>query len=151
SGEPPPLKVAGTVNLYTEEFFALIRSRLKPDGIATFWLPIYQLKVDEVKAILHAFHAAFSNASVWAGPDQEWIMVGMNGAGPSLTEETVHRNWSNPATRADLVRHGLELPEQLPALFVMDGAEIERIVVSVPPLTDNFPKRLGDEPGDPTA
>ena len=36
-----------------------MRSRLKEGGIATFWLPINQLKVDEAKAILRAFHNAF--------------------------------------------------------------------------------------------
>ena len=59
SGEPPPPKNAGTVNLYTEEFFSLMRSSLKDDGIATFWLPINQLKVEETKAIMRAFHNAF--------------------------------------------------------------------------------------------
>ena len=70
SGEPPPPKVAGSVNLYTEEFFSLMKSRLKEGGIATFWLPINQLKVDEAKAILRAFHNAFPNASVWASADR---------------------------------------------------------------------------------
>src|SRR6266496_1541395 len=64
SGEPPPPKLAGAVNLYTQEFFRLMHSRLKEGGIATFWLPINQLKVDEAKAILRAFHDAFANASV---------------------------------------------------------------------------------------
>jgi spermidine synthase len=151
SGEPPPLKVAGTVNLYTQEFFTLIRSRLQPDGIATFWLPIYQLRVDEVKAVLRAFHGAFDNASVWSGPDQEWIMVGINGRGPKLTDDAVRRPWSIPALRDDLVQHGLDLPEQLPALFVMDGPEIQRVTADVAPLTDQFPKRLSDTPPDPEA
>ena len=59
SGEPPPPKVAGAVNLYTEEFFSLMKRRLKEGGIATFWLPINQLKAEETKAILRAFHNAF--------------------------------------------------------------------------------------------
>src|SRR5438094_2970577 len=46
SGEPPPPKVSGAVNLYTQEFFSLMRSRLREGGIATFWLPINQLKLD---------------------------------------------------------------------------------------------------------
>ena len=54
-----------------EEFFSLMKSRLKEGGIATFWLPIYQLKVNEAKAILRAFHNAFPNASVWASADRE--------------------------------------------------------------------------------
>jgi class 3 adenylate cyclase len=35
------------VNLYTEEFFRAMNARLKEGGIASFWLPINQLRVDE--------------------------------------------------------------------------------------------------------
>src|ERR1700736_458382 len=69
TGEPPPPKVAGSVNLYTEEFFSLMNARLQENGIATFWLPISQLKIGDTKAILRAFQNAFPNASVWAGSD----------------------------------------------------------------------------------
>ncbi|HEU5313168.1 MAG TPA: hypothetical protein VFU08_05020, partial [Candidatus Udaeobacter sp.] len=151
SGEPPPPKVAGSVNLYTEEFFSLMKSRLKEDGIATFWLPINQLRVDEVKAILHAFHNAFPNASVWANADEEWIMMGINGQGRKVAEEEIRQLWSNADSGADLRRIGLEVPQQFGALFVMDGDEIDRITRDIAPLTDNYPKRLSDAPWDEKA
>ncbi|HTG28806.1 MAG TPA: fused MFS/spermidine synthase, partial [Methylomirabilota bacterium] len=135
SGEPPPPKVAGAVNLYTEEFFSLMNSRLKQGGIATFWLPINQLKVEESKAILRAFHNAFQNASVWASADQEWIMMGIKGPGREVKEEEFLQLWSNPDTGADLRGIGVEVPQQLGALFVMDGEEIDRITQGVAPLT----------------
>jgi hypothetical protein len=151
TGEPPPLKVAGTVNLYTEEFFSLLRARLKEGGMATFWLPIWQLRVDEVKAILAAFHHAFPNASVWAGPDEEWILLGINGPGRTLTADEIGRLWSIPATRADLTRIGLEVPGNLWAQFLMDRGDIEQLTQGVAPLTDRYPKRLTDLPPDPKA
>ncbi len=151
SGEPPPPKVAGSVNLYTEEFFSLMNSRLKEGGIATFWLPINQLKVEEAKAILRAFHNAFANASVWASADQEWIMMGTKGSGRSITEEEIRQLWSDPNAGADLRRIGIEVPQQLGALFLMDGEEIDRITHDVAPLTDIYPKRLTDEPWDDEA
>jgi spermidine synthase len=151
SGEPPPPKVAGSVNLYTTEFFSLMKSRLKEGGIATFWLPISQLKVDESKAILHAFHNAFSNASVWASSDEEWIMMGINGPGRKVEEEEIRQLWSSADSGADLRRIGLEVPQQLGALFVMDGEEIDLITRDVAPLTDLYPKRLTDEPWDDEA
>ena len=151
SGEPPPPKVAGSVNLYTQEFFKLMENRLKEGGIATFWLPINQLKVEEAKAILHAFHNAFSNASVWASADQEWIMMGMKGPGRKVSEEELRQLWSHPDSGADLRRVGIEVPQQLGALFLMDGEEIDRITNDVAPLTDNYPKRLTDAAWDQEA
>src|SRR6266700_7475151 len=141
SGEPPPPKMAGAVNLYTQEFFSLIRSRLKENGIATFWLPINQLRVEETKAILRAFHNAFPNALVWGGADQDWIMMGINGPGRRATEEELRQLWNDPTTGADLRTIGIEVPQQLGALFLMDGDEIDRITHNIAPLTDVYPKR----------
>jgi predicted membrane-bound spermidine synthase len=151
SGEPPPPKVPGSVNLYSEEFFSLMKDRLKEGGIATFWLPINQLKVEEAKAILRAFHNSFSNASVWANADEQWIMMGIKGPGRSVSEEEVRRLWSEPATGQDLRRIGVEVPQQLGALFLMDSEEIDRITRDVAPLVDNYPRRLSDEPWDEEA
>jgi spermidine synthase len=148
SGEPPPPKVPGSVNLYTEEFFSLMKSRLKQGGIATFWLQIYQLKVEESKAILRAFHNAFPNASVWAGADRDWIMMGINGPGRKIEASELGQLWSDPGSGADLRRIGVEVPQQLGALFLMDGEEIDRITRDVAPLTDIYPKRLTDEMWD---
>jgi len=151
SGEPPPPKLAGSVNLYTQEFFSLMHSRLKESGIATFWLPINQLKVDEAKTILRAFHNSFPNASVWGSSDEQWIMMGIKGSGRTLNDEELARLWSDPATSTDLSRVGMEVPEQLGALFVMDSKEIDRITHDILPLTDFYPKRLSDAPWDEQA
>jgi spermidine synthase len=151
SGEPPPPKVGGSVNLYSEEFFSLMKNCLKEGGIATFWLPINQLKVDEAKAILRAFHDVFSNAFVWASADQEWIMMGIKGPGRKVQEEEIRQLWSRADSGGDLRRIGIEVPQQLGALFLMDGEEIDRITRDVAPLTDNYPKRLTDAPWDDEA
>ena len=148
TGEPPPLKMAGTVNLYTEQFFSLLRGRLKEGGIASFWLPLYQLTAGETKAILRAFHNVFPNASLWATSDLEWIMVGVKPPLQKPDDEFAHRLWTDPRSRSDLLRIGLELPEQMAALFVMDGEEIARMTQGVEPLTDFHPKRLTDAQPD---
>jgi len=148
TGEPPPLKTAGAVNLYTEQFFSLMKGRLKDGGIASFWLPIYQVTVDETKAILRAFHNVFPNASLWATSDMEWVMIGIKPPLRKPDEELAHRLWTDPSSGSDLARIGLEVPEQMPALFVMDAEEIERMTQGVEPLDDFFPKRLTDAQPD---
>jgi len=144
TGEPPPLKVAGTVNLYTQQFFVLMHDRLKDGGIVTFWLPVSQLTTEETKAILRAFHNVFSNASVWATCDLEWIMMGSKGPLQQPDQELARSFWSEAKTRSDLSRIGIESPEQMSGLFVMDSEEIERITQGIEPLSDFYPKRLTD-------
>ena len=144
SGEPPPPRVAGSVNLYTQEFFSLMNSRLKPGGIATFWLPMNELTVADAKAILRAFHNAFPSSSVWASADEEWIMMGIKGAPDRTSEAKIRRLWRDTNTSMDLARIGVEAPEQFAALFLMDGDEIYRTTEGTKPLTDSYPKRLSD-------
>jgi hypothetical protein len=119
--------------------------------MATFWLPINQLKVSEAKAILRAFHNAFPTASVWASADEQWIMMGIKGPAQRTQEEEIGRLWGDPATNADLSRIGFEVPQQLGALFLMDAEEIDRITHDIAALADNYPKRLTDEPWDEQA
>src|SRR5205085_10560427 len=151
SGEPPPPKIAGSVNLYTQEFFSLMSSRLKDDGIATFWLPISQLTVNDAKVILRAFHTAFPNSSVWANSDQEWIMMGIKGTGRRLQQEEIQQLWNDSASGDDLRRIGLEVPRELGATFLMDGNEIDRLTNDTAALTDIYPKRLSDARWDEAA
>ncbi|MDQ6621859.1 MAG: fused MFS/spermidine synthase [Verrucomicrobiota bacterium] len=148
TGEPPPLKTAGTVNLYTEQFFSLLRDRLKEGGIASFWLPLYQLTADDTKAILRAFLDVFPNASLWASSDLEWIMIGIKPPLSIANEQLTTELWTNPATQVDLRRIGLELPAQMPALFVMDAKEIGQLTANTEPLDDFHPKRLSDAAAD---
>jgi spermidine synthase len=148
TGEPPPLKTAGAVNLYTEQFFSLMKGRLKDGGIASFWLPIYQVTADETKAILRAFHNVFPNASLWATSDLEWVMIGIKPPVRIPDEESVRRLWSDPSSGSDLFRIGLEVPEQVPALFLMDAQEIDRLTQGIEPLDDFHPKRLTDAQPD---
>ena len=151
TGEPPPLKTAGAVNLYTQQFFSLMKGRLKEGGVASFWLPLYQLTTDETRAILRAFQNVFPNASVWATSDLEWVMIGLNPPLRKPDKELAHRLWTDPSSGPDLVRVGLEVPEQVPASFVMDAEGIDRLTQGVAPLDDFYPKRLTDVLPDPNA
>jgi predicted membrane-bound spermidine synthase len=148
TGEPPPLKTAGTVNLYTEQFFSLMKSRLKDGGIASFWLPLYQLSTDDTKAILRAFLDVFPDASLWATSDLEWIMIGIKPPLPTPDQALTNELWGDSTSQSDLLRIGLEVPGQMPASFVMDAEEIDRLTQGVEPLSDYYPKRLTDAPAD---
>ena len=78
-------------------------------------------------------------------------MMGIKGPGRSISEKEIRRLWSEPATGADLRRIGIEVPQELGALFLMGGEEIDRITHGVAPLSDIYPKRLTDEPWDDEA
>ena len=142
TAEPPPPKTAGIVNLYTREYFGLMRDRLSDRGIASYWLPIYQLTDSDAKAIIGAFCGAFSDCSLWNGAGAEWILVGSRGPIAPPSYEEFSRQWRDPVARATLQRIGIETPGQLAATFIADAPILRRVTGSSPPLTDNHPLRL---------
>ncbi|HSS92400.1 MAG TPA: fused MFS/spermidine synthase [Candidatus Dormibacteraeota bacterium] len=64
---PPPLESAGTVVLYTSEFYSEARQRLNPGGIFMMWFP-YLATVDEFKFHLRTFRSVFPHVDVVLSP-----------------------------------------------------------------------------------
>jgi spermidine synthase len=61
---PPPVEAAGSSLLYTQEFYSVIRQRLRPDGILQQWLPDGD---DEVRAsVTRALVNSFPYVRVFA-------------------------------------------------------------------------------------
>jgi spermidine synthase len=64
---PPPIESAGTVVLYTSDFFAEARARLKLGGVFLMWFP-YLATLDEFKMHLRTFRSAFPHVKVVLSP-----------------------------------------------------------------------------------
>jgi hypothetical protein len=142
TGEPPPPKMAGVASLYTQEYFALVKARLNPGGIATYWLPAYLLLEDESLSILRAFCGAFEDCSLWSGLNRDWILIGSNGGIAPVTRERFSRLWRMEGIGQELRRLGIDGPAQLAGQFMADAAALREIAAEVAPLTDDHPRRI---------
>jgi predicted membrane-bound spermidine synthase len=152
TAEPPPPKMAGVVNLYSREYFELVRERLAPGGFATYWLPLHSLEPDDARAIIGAFCAAFDDCTLWKGMALSWMLVGTGGVSPTsgvkgtspaaVGEERFTAQWADPVVGPELRDLGFERPEQMGALFVAGAQDLRREVGTVAPLADDFPCRL---------
>jgi spermidine synthase len=144
TGEPPPPKNAGVVNLYTREYFARIHARLTQGGVTTYWLPVHNLLESDARAIARAFCDVFADYAVWVGHDLDWMLTGSRGGLLAPTESALARQWQEPAVARELRAVGLERPEQLGATFLGDAAWLSEWTAGAAPLSDAWPKRLSD-------
>src|SRR5262245_39291411 len=147
TGEPPPPGIAGVENLYSREYFQLIRDRLADRGIVTYWLPLADLSDISAKAILYAFCEVFDDCSLWNGSGTNLMIVGSRRndatqADRPVSEETFRRQWNVPVIAAEMKRLAVERPEQLGALFLGDAAFVHALVGDARPLTDDDPKLI---------
>lgn len=142
TSEPPPPKLAGVVNLYSQEYFQLLHGRLNPGGYASYWLPVQQLEPTDTLAIIRAFCNAFDDCSLWSGAGLEWMLLGSNGAIPQRDVTEFSAQWRDPVVSEELVALGLEAPAQLGSLFMADAGRLRELTADVAPVTDNFPARI---------
>jgi hypothetical protein len=135
------------VNLYSREYFELLRSRLAPGGIVTYWLPVDQLMVADTRAVLAAFCDAFEDCSLWNGSAFNWMLVGTRGRTAAVAADRFRAVWSDAALGVGLRRIGVETPEQMGALFIADHDVLREWIAGEPPVVDDHPHRILHEVG----
>ncbi len=78
TSEPPPPRTAFTVNLYTREYYELQKSKLKPGGIATQWIPLHSQGPKEVAMHFKTFQSVFPYTMGWLSVANEMLIIGSN-------------------------------------------------------------------------
>jgi spermidine synthase len=140
TGEPPPITHAGVTNLYTEEFFALARSRLRRGGFVTYWLPLWQVGESTARAVIRAFLDVFPGAVLLSGYGPELILVGRKEAPIEIDPQQVLQRLNQlPELKEDL--RGIELASlpDLVGMLVAASPGLESATRGVSPLRDDRP------------
>jgi spermidine synthase len=140
TGEPPPIAYAGVVNLYTREFFALARSRLRPGGLFSYWFPISQVTEDVARSLVAAFVEVFPDSVLLSGFENELILLGANGPLPSVDPQRLAEEiGADPALARDLRAVYLDRPEDFVGAFAASADTMRRASRGVQPVTDDHP------------
>ncbi|MBI3491341.1 MAG: spermidine synthase [Acidobacteria bacterium] len=150
TGEPPPPRTPGAVNIYTREYFQLIRDRLADGGMATYWLPVGRPNPGaDVNTIVRAFCDVFEDCSLWNATPFDFMLVGTRRA-TRQSADGFAAAWRAPRLASRLREAGFEQPEQIGATFLGDAAYLRALTAPTPPLTDDFPHRVVPVPTRPS-
>ena len=124
----------GSSDLYTLEYYRTMAARLAPGGIASQWLPLYELSTRDVKTVAATWCAAFPHTRAYLTA-YDLALVGSleplegNLAAIELPER-VARN---------LAPVGVHSGAELAALRVADDADLRDWVAGVAPMRDDRP------------
>jgi spermidine synthase len=136
--EPPPPIVAGSVHLYSLDFYSLCRKRLREGGVVAQWLPLHAQSLASARMTARTFVAAFPHAMLWLPSVRDAVLIG--GDAPlGLDVAQLRRMYEVPETRLNLERAYLETPEAFLATYLLDRAGIEAWAGDAPIITDEHP------------
>ena len=138
--EPPPIALAGVASLYSREFYKLARSRLKPGGYLTQWLPAYQVPEYTSLAMVRAFLEVFPTSMLLSGVTNELILMGVNGDRLEIDPARVRaRIAAEPALREDLTGTSLGTLTEIIGTFAASAPTLAAATERSLPLTDDYP------------
>jgi spermidine synthase len=91
--------VKGTSSLYSKQYFELVKQHLRPGGIVTQWVPLYESDIATVKSELATFFDVFPNGTVWGntinGRGNDLVLLGQ--AEPlDLNIDALEDRWDRP-------------------------------------------------------
>ncbi|TBR21148.1 hypothetical protein EPO15_10985, partial [bacterium] len=112
--EPSNPWIAGVGNLFTSEYFSLVRSKLRPGGVMVQWFHLYETEDPLVRSIVGTFCDSFDDASLWRTNGGDAFLVGFNGRRPP--DFAALEKGLAGQTKAAMDRLGLEGPAALLAL-----------------------------------
>ncbi len=63
--EPSNVWMTGAANLFTREYFTMVRERLKPDGVLCLWFQMYTMSWESLSILLATLHSEFPHLRVF--------------------------------------------------------------------------------------
>jgi spermidine synthase len=76
SSEPSNPWIAGIANLYTREFYEVIKSKLTENGVFAQWFHNYSMSPDDFRMIFRTFGEVFPHVTVWGMKESDFLLVG---------------------------------------------------------------------------
>jgi len=142
----PPIHSAGTVNLYTREFFSLCKNHMTPSGVTCLWFPgSYKgdtLHMENSLYILKTFYSVFPNMTVWRGPHNWGFYIVGTLTETRIDKSKIEQAFTNPRLVKDLSEYDsscVTSSQLLNLLLLQDKDHIEDATRNASIITDNFP------------
>jgi spermidine synthase len=137
-------------NLFTEDFFRMARTRVRPGGIFSQWIQNYYLPAEDLRSIVAAFRASFRYTLLFETYDGVDLLMMGSQEPLRIDLEALGLRMSELQVRMDLGRVAMREPLDLLLLYRLGTAEIDRLIEGAPRNTDDnarvefsAPKTLG--------
>ncbi|MEZ4235504.1 MAG: hypothetical protein R3F59_04945 [Myxococcota bacterium] len=135
--EPSNPYLSGVANLFTQEFWALGRTRLAPGGVWAQWVQLYGMGPDELRGLVRTFAETYPYVAVYVAIEgADLVLLGADH--PLVpTPEAAAGLLADPAVRDELQQVEIRFPLDLVAYHAMDRAQALAFAGNAPLVTDD--------------
>ncbi len=125
SAEPSNPWIAGMANLFTKDYYELVRQHLKPGGVMFQWLHYYNMPPEDLAMIVKTFTVVFPYTTVWVNPNSSDLFL-LGSVSPYRFSETqIAQRLQTPEVAADLQRIFIHQPADIFRYFLAGAAALQ--------------------------
>lgn len=140
--EPSNPWISGCGNLFTREFFELVRSRLAPDGVFLQWVQAYEISPENVWSILSTIRGVFPTVHLFSPSRAAADMLivarsGDSGSSGKVPWGRVARRMAEAKVRKVLAPLGIHGPADLAVRLLAGPQGVEAVSRGAPVNTDD--------------
>jgi spermidine synthase len=136
----------GIASFYSSDFYRRVRNRLLPGGLASQFVPLRFLGVDEFRGVVRSFLDVFPQALLWYNTT-ELLLIGVKADRWELDREHFQQLHERKQIREDLAyshwggpRYWLNRPSVFLAGFLMGPRGLTALAGEAKPYRDDHPK-----------
>jgi spermidine synthase len=135
------IQYKSNADLYTVEYFRLMKQRLAENGLAAAWVPANGIAPDDLRTLLRSFQAVFPHTSIWFINTlaTDFLIVIGTPAELDIDLDRLRERMAAPAVRQDLEVVGLAEPCRLLYTELTADDDLTRYLDSGPLNTDDRP------------
>ncbi|WP_374658645.1 fused MFS/spermidine synthase [Inhella sp.] len=139
--EPSNPWVSGVASLFTKEFYARARSKLRPDGLLVQWIHAYEMSDALLAQMVAALLLEFPHSELLLTNNNDYIILGRTHRPVEWNNVQADRLWQSQALAQELRRVGLHSLEDLRVRRIGGSAMLRTFVRQhgVEPHSDFFP------------
>ncbi|MBE9529345.1 MAG: hypothetical protein IME99_08920, partial [Proteobacteria bacterium] len=135
--EPMHPSLAGVINLYTTEYYELAKSHLKPGGIISQWIPLYNLSVEDVQMLTATFQSVFPHTTIWIA-NADIFLIGSEEK-LVIDFEQMTARLALPNVQRLLQDTDMENPYEFLSTFMMNEEGAREYAKGFDPISDDMP------------
>lgn len=127
--EPSNPWVSGVSGLFSNEFYARVRTHLNPNGLFLQWMQLYEIDINLVASVLKAVGQNFPDYVLYASNDSDLIIVATTAAEiPRLNQQP----YGQDGLAQELRRVGVRTPADLDLRRIGDRKLLEPLFIHTP-------------------
>ncbi len=126
----------GSSDLYTLEHFRSMEAHLAPGGVASQWLPLYELSTEDVRTVAATWCAAFAHTSAWVTA-YDLVLVGSRAELPH--ERDLGDQLLPPLVKQHLAAARIDSAREIACLRVAGDERLRAFAAGTEPMRDARP------------